>query len=138
MGTNDAWMHCFGRAHRRECGKLLAVTTQPERRMLLDTAANLLTSFSDLDGIVAAAADPGAALGASVRAKILAGSGRGARAVVGEMGSRCVADPGVRGARAHPLVEIVFVERMPARSPVTAHTIPLYGCLSPAPDRLDP
>ena len=57
---------------RRKRGKLLAVTTQPERRMLLDTAANLLASFSDLDGIVAAAADPGAALGTSVRAKILA------------------------------------------------------------------
>jgi 5'-3' exonuclease len=36
------------------------------------TAATLLADFGDLDGIVAAAADSGTALGASVRAKILA------------------------------------------------------------------
>jgi len=36
------------------------------------TAATLLAEFGDLDGIVAAAADSGTALGASVRAKILA------------------------------------------------------------------
>lgn len=36
------------------------------------TAATLLAEFGDLDGIVAAAADPATALGASVRAKILA------------------------------------------------------------------
>ena len=36
------------------------------------TAATLLASWVDLDGIVTAAADPGSAMGASVRAKILA------------------------------------------------------------------
>ncbi|TFD90169.1 5'-3' exonuclease [Cryobacterium serini] len=36
------------------------------------TAATLLASWGSLDGIVAAAADPGAIMGASVRAKILA------------------------------------------------------------------
>ena len=36
------------------------------------TAATLLTEFGDLDGIVAAAADPGSGLGAAVRTKIIA------------------------------------------------------------------
>ncbi len=36
------------------------------------TAAGLLASYGDLDGIIAAAADPASALSASVRAKIIA------------------------------------------------------------------
>jgi 5'-3' exonuclease len=38
------------------------------------TAAALLASYRDLDGIIAAAADPGSALSASLRAKLLAAS----------------------------------------------------------------